>query len=58
MSEAFSILLDSLGKAFGTMAAFEVLPGVSLLSFFISLIILHTIISIVWISNKNNNKKE
>lgn len=58
MSEAFTILLDSLGRAFSTMAAFEVLPGVSLLSFFIALLIMHTIVSIVWIRSKNNNKKE
>ena len=56
MTEAFSILLDSLGRAFGMMQQFEVLPGVSLLSFSIALIILNTLISIVWISHKN--KKE
>lgn len=57
MTAAFQILLDSIARAFQTMANWEVFPGVSLLAIFIALIILNTLLSILWINvNTRNNR--
>lgn len=50
MSEVYNFLVGQIGKAFQTMATFQVLPGVSLLAFCITILVLDIIIAIVWIN--------
>ena len=56
MTAAFQILLDSITRAFQTMANWEIFPGVSLLAFFISLIVLQTLLHVLWININTSDK--
>ena len=42
--------------AFQTMANWEIFPGVSLLAFFISLIVLQTLLHVLWININTSDK--
>lgn len=56
MTAAFQILLDSIARAFQTMASWEIFPGVSLLSIFIALIVLQTLLHVLWININTRDK--
>ena len=58
MSAAYQIIFSSIGKAFSTMANWEIMPGVSLLAFFIALIVLHLILRIIWIDARSDDKSD
>lgn len=56
MNELISMLLEGVGKAFNLMKTFEILPGVNLLSIFLSLLVISVLLDVVIIKNNNSNK--
>lgn len=47
MTEILNIIFSNIGKAFQTMASWELLPGLSLLNLFIILLVLEIVLHIV-----------
>ena len=56
MNELISMLLEGVSKAFNLMKTLEILPGVNLLSIFLSLLVISVLLDVVIIKNNNSNK--
>lgn len=50
---SLEFIISNVGEAFSIMSDFEVLPGVSLLTFCIVLFVLHTLFDILWFGAKS-----
>ena len=50
---SLEFIISNVGEAFSIMSDFEVLPGVSLLTFCIVLLVLHTLFDILWFGAKS-----
>lgn len=51
--EAINFVVAQIGKAFGIMSQYEVMPGISLLTFSIILLLIHTLFDIFWFGQKS-----
>ena len=51
--EAINFVVAQIGKAFGVMSQYEVMPGISLLTFSVILLVIHTLFDIFWFGTKS-----
>lgn len=51
--EVFTFIIKGIGKAFGVMHDYVFLPGLSILSFSVILLLLHTLFDIFWFGQKS-----
>lgn len=51
--ETINFIISNISDAFTIMSEFEVLPGLSLLTFCIILLVLHTLFDIFWFGAKS-----
>lgn len=51
--ETINFIISNISDAFTIMSEFEVLPGLSLLTFCIILLVLHTLFDIFWFGTKS-----
>lgn len=58
MLDFINFLVENIGQAFSVMQSFEVLPGISLLTFLVIFFILHIIMDILWFGKKTIEKND
>lgn len=58
MLDFINFLVLNIGEAFNVMQSFEVLPGISLLTFLVIFFILHIIMDILWFGKKTIEKND
>lgn len=58
MIDFINFLVENIGQAFSVMQSFEVLPGISLLTFLVIFFILHIIMDILWFGKKTIEKQD
>lgn len=58
MLDFINFLVENIGKAFSVMQSFEVLPGISLLTFLVIFFILHIIMDILWFGKKTIERSD